>query len=313
MNTCSYYTSTPNPNTTTTSLDGSLPANMYLFLYNNERIINLDGSFYTEDLSIEIPYDNFISWTSGVVVNDELFIFTDHYEIYQIIDCKYEKTNIENPLGNTEYMAVLSLENGGKALMCFKNNNNGFNHQDCWIFDGNKITNTTYTNYAHTDGALAFYEGQPTAFGCRWTTENSGARKVETLNDSNSWIELADHQYDMAYVTLVGLENGALLSLGGKFNTNDDYPWLTQTTNDIWMLKKNKWSLIGQLKNRLTDPSLSLVIGSVFYVFASDLLRFEFDDDQITSQESVGNSWGPSAYVQTTKDFCFDINSNYFY
>jgi hypothetical protein len=52
----------------------------------------------------------------------------------------------------------------------------------------------------------------------------------------------------MVYVTLVGLENGALLSMGGLFNTIDYYPWKTEESLDIWMLKDEVWTVLGLLK-----------------------------------------------------------------
>ncbi|CBY12445.1 unnamed protein product [Oikopleura dioica] len=298
--------------------------NMYFFLYGiygYYSVVNLDGSYNDQGIHIETPHDDFNG--NAVVVNGILYVIgNDWYsnsvyrilimivvivKIYKLEKCSFIKTEIEMNYSYYVGSAMLSIRNGTSALICFDNNEESRN---CEIFDGNKVTKTESTIHTHGSGSLGYYKEKPTAFGTRWTECCTGAKKIEMFNNTSVWVELPDHPLDMAYVTLVGLENGALLSMGGKFNTNDQYPWKTQDSYDIWILENDIWSILGQLKESLNDRAISMVVNSSVFVFAQEMLRIDIDGNEILKQEELGYVQWPAAYLEVERGFCFDPGHN---
>ena len=85
--------------------------------------------------------------------------------------------------------SVLTVDQGSKAIICFDDYRNIINaERNCELFDGSTTETTFATNKTHENGALALYNGQPTAVGGRPFAEGS----VETLTE-NGWIPLKSH------------------------------------------------------------------------------------------------------------------------
>jgi len=298
-------TSTTKPGVETTT-DGALEKNMYFYLYGyTNKIVNLDGSYNDGAIHIEYPHDNFSG--NSVVVDGVLYVIGEHYNhrsIYKLEDCSFIETKIRMNFDFNDESAMLSINNGTSALICFESWNEL--SRNCEIFDGKTVETTESTIHTHGRGSLGLYKGQPTAFGTDWTDNYTGARKVEMFNETTEWIEMADHPLDMCYVTLVGLENGALLSMGGKFNINENYPWKTQESLDIWILEDNVWSVLGLLQKPIDPRGISLVFDSSIYVFGYKMLRIEIENTKIISQEDLGYVYNPKAYLRVERGFCFD-------
>jgi len=278
---------------------------MYFYLYAPNRIINLDGTVNHQGVSIEYPHDYFFG--TGTVVNGELHLFGGrdfNQMIFKLEGCSFKATGIETNIGFDEYSASLAINDGTSALICFERSYG--DSRQCEIFDGKTVNTTISTNHTHGSGSLGFYKGQPAAFGTEWTDCCTGARKIELFNDTTEWVELQDHPYDMAYVTLVGLENGALLSMGGKFNVNDKYPWSTHESLDIWILEDNVWSLLGQLERSMRSSAISIVMDSYVYVFAQKITRIEIVNNKILEKKDLGYSDWPEAYLDVDPGFCLD-------
>jgi len=312
-NTCPWYTTStgsqisttrPDSNIDTTT-DGSVEQNTYYYLYGSNRIINLDLSYESKAVHLERPHDYFYDYFQGIVVSGELYVL-DGSTFYKLIDCEFFETNIVSNVGFDGGSAVLALNNGTSALICFEN---GYDEsKQCEIFNGKNVTTAPSTIHTHGRGSLGFYKERPTAFGTKFTTCCTGAKKVEMLNEANEWVELSDHPMDMVHITLVGLESGALLSMGGMFNSRSEWPPKSEYTNDIWMLKENIWSIIGQLNKSI--GTVSLVLNSYIYVFGESLTKIEVIDDVIRSQDDIGYIGSPSAYLEVDKGFCFDPEYN---
>ena len=85
------------------------------------------------------------------------------------------------------------------------------------------------------------YNKQPTTIGS--VDYVYGNQIVETLRKSG-WSRLADHPRDIHSHNLVGLESGALLSIGG---IERDGFGSKEYISDVWMLKDYSWTLVGNL------------------------------------------------------------------
>ena len=123
--------------------------------------------------------------------------------------------------------------------MCF----NTVDKKSCEIFDGSKSTRSFSTTFTHESGGLGLYKNQPATVGCY-----SDHKDAETLQFSG-WSEIPDQPESVLLIiqkyikkltralsghSLIGLENGAMLQLGGKIASTGAF----QTA--IWQLKGNK-------------------------------------------------------------------------
>ena len=120
-------------------------------------------------------------------------------------------------------------------MICFDWNKD---NNSCDIFNGTAVVRTHSTTFPHDNGGLGFYNGNPTTVS---SYEKTGRKIVETLFFETGWIRLADHPKSFDSHNLVGLENGAMLLLGGYDLGRDS----AQT--GIWELKDEEWSRIGEL------------------------------------------------------------------
>ena len=122
----------------------------------------------------------------------------------------------------------------------------------CEVFDTTGVTETHSTKYDHKWGGLGYYQGQPTTVV--GSVAYDAMKKVETFNESTGWTSLPDHpMYEIFSLSnfisfsyymdhsLIGLDNGAMLMLGGRVLEDSNY-------GDIWQLKEDIWTRIGYLK-----------------------------------------------------------------
>lgn len=167
-------------------------------------------------------------------------------------DCMF--VELSTKLGNrisTESSAI-SIDNNSKgllkyiyliypflALICFPARD--FPAQNCEIFDGSQTSPSFPTVYSHHKGKLGMYNKQPTTVGS--TDYVYGNRIVETFGE-NGWTRLADHPRDIHSHNLVGLDSGALLSIG---RIERQGVGSKEYISDVWMLSDNSWTLIGNL------------------------------------------------------------------
>merc|ERR1711953_1501389 len=155
------------------------------------------------------------------------------------------------------------------------------------------------SNYPHSrGGSLGFYEGNPTTVGCWWS---AGAKKVETLTESG-WVSLSDHPEDVYEHSLIGLESGSMLLIGG----------CCPLRSEIWRLEKGNWSVLGNMKKPV-DSHSALFIGESIYVIAGwgnneyPLQRIDLDGEEIKDVEIIGShengQWYPVLF-HANFDYC---------
>lgn len=125
------------------------------------------------------------------------------------------------------------------ALICFPARD--FPAQKCEIFDGGESLPSFPTTYSHHKGKLGMYNQQPTTVGS--VDYVYGNRIVESLGD-NGWVRLTDHPRDIHSHNLVGLDSGAMLTIGG---IERDGFGSKEYISDVWMLKNNSWTLLEHL------------------------------------------------------------------
>jgi hypothetical protein len=135
-----------------------------------------------------------------------------------------------------------------QALVCFGDDYFGDTRKSCEIFDGSSSAPTFAAEWSHAYGALGLFKNQPATVGCGAANH----QKAETLS-STGWTALPDfplsvfNYFEDFYFfrkisshSLVGLENGAMMLLGG-------YDWENYSLQTgIWKLKEEKWIRIGE-------------------------------------------------------------------
>merc|ERR1712127_1176015 len=183
--------------------------------------------------TINAPDNYYTHYAAHALVNGELHIFggySDGFKIARLDGCSWNELPARLNEERTEDHAALSIENGQKALVCFGGSFSGDTRKSCEIFDGEVFTETTFAaDYNHQNGALGLYNNQPTTVGSSVEMH----QKVETLS-ATGWTALPDHPLRISYHSLVGLDNGAMLLLGG-FDSGSG--GATQT--GIWQLKED--------------------------------------------------------------------------
>jgi len=241
------------------------------------------GEGYSQiSATIYAPEDNYAYEAVFCLVNGELHIFggdSDGNKIARLDGCLF----IELPARLNESRqyghAALSIEDGKKALVCFGNT------PKCEIYNG-LFTATTYAaEWTHRNGALGLYKNQAATVGC----SHAEHQKAETFSD-DGWVPLPDHPMKISQHSLVGLDNGAMLLLGGK-----DRGSAVQT--GIWRLKEERWSRIGELSKPAYSGSAIYVSRSVYYFEYnfSAIHRVDMDDnEELEAVEGIGTQ--PSKY-----------------
>merc|ERR1712037_433227 len=91
-------------------------------------------------------------------------------------------------------------------------------YNGCNTFDGTSASETYASNASHNRAGLAYYKGKPTSVGSAYST---GYRKVE------------DYPINVFGHTLVGLDSGDLLVIGGKERSDSGG---SENLNEIWRM-----------------------------------------------------------------------------
>merc|ERR1712127_389684 len=245
--------------------------------------------------------DNYYAeYAAHALVNGELHIFggaSDSYKIARLDGCSWNELPSRLNEGRTEDHAALSIENGQKVLVCF--GRSGDTRKSCEIFDGSSTALNFTANYTHRSGGLGLYNNQPATVGC-YDAEH---QKAETLS-ATGWNALPDHPLQISSHSLVGLDNGAMLLLGG-------YDWGSggEAQTGIWQLKEDQWSRIGEFSKPAIDGSTFAVSRSIyFFEYTNSIHRIDIDEnDELEAVEEIGiqsgNYWRP-VLLQTTNDYC---------
>jgi len=193
--------------------------------------------------------------------------------------------------------AALSIENGQKVLVCFGEWDD--TRKSCEIFDGSVTTPTFAAEYTHRSGELGLYNNQPATVGCG----DAKHQKAETLSETG-WTALPDFSLQISHHSLVGLDNGAMLLLGG-------YDWGSDSAQTgIWQLKEDQWSRIGEFSMPAYSGSTFAVSRSIYFfeAYSSAIHRIDIDEnDELEAVEEIGIQ--PGSYLrpillQTTNDYC---------
>merc|ERR1712071_99451 len=246
--------------------------------------------------------DNYYAqYAAHAHVNGELHIFggnSDGYKIARLDGCSWNelpaRLNEERRGGH----AALSIENGQKVLVCF--GRSGDTRKSCEIFDGSVTTPTFAAEYTHGSGGLGLYNNQPATVGCYYEEH----QKAETLS-ATVWNALPDFPFQISSHSLVGLDNGAMLLLGGE-----DWGSRGAAQTGIWQLKEDQWSRIGELSQPAIDGSTFAVSRSIYFIeaYSSAIHRIDIDEnDELEAVEEIGIQSGNylrPVLLQTTNDYC---------
>jgi hypothetical protein len=204
------------------------------------------------------------------------------------------RLNEERRIGH----AAVTTDNGQEAVVCF--GYTGDIRKTCEIFDGSSTTPTLPAEFTHRNGGLALFAEIPTTVGC----DNDMRGKAEYLT-ATGWTALPDHPVKISHHTLVGLDNGLMLLLGGK---NWDYAGAEQT--GIWQLSF-AWTRIGELSQPARSGSAIYINRSIYYfeLFHSAVHRIDLDESEnrLTAVEEIGTQ--PARYnlpilFETDNDYC---------
>ncbi|CAG5077711.1 Oidioi.mRNA.OKI2018_I69.PAR.g8794.t1.cds [Oikopleura dioica] len=297
----------------TTTIDPNDPRNMNIFVLGFEYLADsyiFSGNGMTKNSATITPnFNNYAGYCPYAFVQGELYLFggvRDKHRIMKLQDCSFNELSIRLINGFTsDDGSAIQIENGQKAMVCFS----ATNWRNCEIFDTSSSVTTHSTRFTHWSGSLGYYRGQPTTVG---SYEPSGFQKVETYSFSG-WQNLPDHPRNTYRHTLIGLESGAMLMLGGLDETIFTYSleiWLldTKTQNDRY------WRLIGSLKKFVSFGS-ALKIGDFIYLVIGynsangvyPIERINIVNDIIVDTEVIGGHDFRSFYpviFETTADFC---------
>jgi len=251
--------------------------------------------------TINAPENDYTMDAAHALVNGELHIFggySDTYKIARLDGCSLNELPARLNGQRTSGHAAVSFENGQKALVCF-----GFTQKSCDIFDGSSASPTYATEWTHQWGGLGLFKNQPATVSCNYYEH----QKAETLS-ATGWTSLPDHPLKMALHSLVGLENGAMLLLGGRDWGSGGQ--IGEVTTGIWELKEEKWSRIGELLQPAREGS-GIYVGRAVYYFEKEntaIYRLDLDEnEELEAVEEIGsqsgNYWFPVLF-QTDNDFC---------
>jgi len=253
--------------------------------------------------TINAPENNYRQYA---LVNGELHVFggwTDGYRIARLDGCSLNELPARLNEERQADHAAVSIENGQKALVCFGNVGSGDTRKSCEIFDGSASAPTFATEWTHATGGLGLFNNQPATVGC--VDPNDGRhQKAETLT-ATGWIPLPDHPLRVTQHSLVGLDNGAMLLLGGT-----DWGSGGDVQTGIWELKEEQWSRIGELSQPARAGSAIYVSKSVYYFEGhnSAIHRLDMDgNEELEAIDKIGSQ--PGRYFipvlfQTNNDFC---------
>jgi hypothetical protein len=289
------------PCSETTATTTVTPSDVFILVMPNpiaeSYLRSGDGTSQTQ-ATINAPANDYLKNAAHALINGELHVFggsSDSYKIARLDGCSWTelaaRLNEEREWGH----AAVSIENGQKALVCF-----GFLddiRKSCEIFDGSATSTTFAAEWTHRFGGLGLYNNQPATVGCYQTKHN----KAETLS-STGWTALPDHPLEISYHSLVGLDSGAMLLLGGRDNGG-----AAQT--GIWQLKVGQWSRIGELSMFAYGGSAIMVSNSVYFFGGANtgINRIDLDENQeIEAIEEIGSQPGsrlPVLFI-TDNDYC---------
>jgi len=290
--------------TTTTEMTPIDPSNDTILVIprypKNSYLASGDGSWQVPT-TINAPQSDFSLDAKFALVNGELHIFggyDEHKKIGRLDGCTFIKLSVElnEPIHSSA--SAVSIDHGRKALICF-----GFYLKNCEIFDGTTSSLTFSSRFSHDNSGLGIYKGQAVSVGC----SSERHTKTETLF-SNGWSLLTDIPESTRYHSLIGLEDQSLLLIGGY-------------STQIWQLKDDAWSRIGELIQSAAEGS-TLRIGRSIYYFAgfpdetnSDpstrypMQRIDLGaNGEISNVEFIGqmptdNYW-PILFEASSSDFC---------
>jgi len=270
---------------------------------NGSYLQSGDGSSQIS-ATINAP-DNYYAFDAAhALVNGELHIFGGHEgkKIARLDGCSLKK--LPAVLNEERYMGhvAVSTENGQKALVCF--GSFGDLLKSCDIFDGSSTVPTFSADWPHAYVSLGLYNHQPATVGCL----DAPHQKAETLS-ATGWTALPDHPLKISSHSLVGLQNGAMLLLGGRdWGSYSVQSWTLQA--GIWQLKDDQWSRIGEFSKPAGYGSAIYVSGSVYYFENgnSAIYRLDLDEnEELEAVQEIGSQ--PGSYYcpvlfQTDNDYC---------
>jgi len=294
--------------TTTTEISTNMtkviePSDVFILVipeYVSRSYLKIGDGSSRISATINAPKNNYAWDAAHALVKGQLHIFggaSDSYKIARLDGCSFNelpaRLNDERKWGH----AALSVENGQKALVCFGKYDDF--RKSCEIFDGSSSAPTFAAEWTHVHGALGLYKHQPATVGCSYTNH----QKAETLL-STGWTALPDFFLKIYSHGLVGLDNGAMLLLGGYVRKSDS----VQT--GIWELKEDQWSRIGELSKPADSGSAIYISSSVYYFeYANSAIhRLDLDEnEELEAVEEIGRHpgrFGLPVLFQTDNDYC---------
>jgi len=250
---------------------------------------------------INAPQNDYGYWAAHALVKGQLHIFggdSDNNKIARLDGCSFKELPARLNESRRKNHAAVSVENGQKSLVCF--GSYGDIRKSCEIFDGSATAPTIAAEWTHRNGFLGLFKNQPATVGC-YDVEH---QKAETLS-ATGWTALPDFHLKTSSHSLVGLDNGAMLLLGGI-----DWGSGGDAQTGIWELKDDQWSRIGELDSPADSGSAIYVSRSVYMFEAqnSAIHRIDLDEnEELEAVEQIGSQPGGYFFpvlLQTTNDFC---------
>ncbi|CBY30704.1 unnamed protein product [Oikopleura dioica] len=243
-------------------------------------LINKEGTT-SSGPQITGPSDRFIRSKSAIIANIPYMFggIVKPRRIAYLDSCAFVELNVE--LNNDYYdsHAALAYNAGSNALICFGNADNAYNY--CSDFDGTTVRTRPSTTYSHRYGGLGFYGGTPITVGSYYP---DGNKKCEVFHGSG-WTTLDnDHPSDVYGHSLVGLENGHVLLIGGVDNNG----W----HNTIWRMRGGQtgWESYGSIQEAVRGASTIILDKSIFVIGGSNRDYYPYQRVDLTEDGSFEKS-----------------------
>ncbi|CAG5079622.1 Oidioi.mRNA.OKI2018_I69.PAR.g9298.t1.cds [Oikopleura dioica] len=292
------------------------------FADRTQYVMAVDGSERMET-NLVIPEGtarhDYLKYAGHAILNDKLYIFggsSDFKKIARLDECEFTELPIQliDPFDSISG-ALMSFMN--RVYLCFFS----YPYKTCQEFDGNDVTDSYLrTNFEHCYGSMGIYNDSMVVLGAGDWPGEKVRRKVEQL-EVGGWKEIAEFPVDIAYSSTVTVPEGMLV-LGGwnpgwntlvtEFNQpRDTNPNTGIYYKQIYLLKENVWSLVGNLNEPKSDATV-IRLGEWIVSVAGDsnnnfVERINWDGEAVTSVEIIGshaNTILRPIVFQSEKNFC---------
>ncbi|CBY20479.1 unnamed protein product [Oikopleura dioica] len=293
---CDYYlceNSTPSTATSTTTKNSPVHVQVIGDTFGYPRtsyIFGLEG--FKENRCIETPPRGagghyYMDYAAVAVLKGEVMVFggkSDFRKIASLNECSFEELPQRLQRGFQTETGSLVAFNEQNVLLCFADDTN---NNMCEKYDAESETSSlsvSNSRYPHRTACLGHIDGSPVAVaGFGYSTFDR--KKVEQLTN-DAWLALPSHPKDVSAHSCLNLENG-LLTIGGWLDVLVDQ---VKYSKEIYLLRKNSWTLVGTLQKASGGHSTIMVSsGEIINVSGVNspfnIEKLKWDGDHVTSTE----------------------------